>query len=279
MKKNKNSLKAYENPEFLHSPEARVIRMLSEFYEPQRRFRKLNVRDTIVFFGSARTPSPEVARKTFNSIKKKIAATKNPPKKLMDQFEGAKIKLDMSKYYEDAVQVAYLLTKWSRSLNDGKHFLICSGGGPGMMEAANRGAKKAGGPSLGLNITLPFEQVPNPYITPELNFEFHYFFMRKFWFAYLAKALVVFPGGFGTLDELFEILTLVQTKKIAKPLSILIYGSEYWKEVLNFDSMIRHHMIDKNDLKLFTFADTPESAFEFLKKGLTRNYLRNSRKK
>lgn len=273
MKKTTNPLKAYENPEFLHSPEARVIRMLSEFYEPQRRFRQLKVRDTVVFFGSARTPSPEAAKKIFTEVKKKIAGKKNPPKKLMEQFEEAKMKLDMSKYYEDAVQVAYLLTKWSRSLHDGKHFLICSGGGPGMMEAANRGAKKAGGPSLGLNIALPFEQTPNPYITPELNFEFHYFFMRKFWFAYLAKALVIFPGGFGTLDELFEILTLVQTKKIAKPLSILIYGSEYWKEVLNFDSMIRHRMIDKSDLKLFTFADTPESAFEFLKKGLTKNYL------
>lgn len=274
MKKNTIPLRAYENLEFLHSPEGRVIRMLSEFYEPQKRFRKLNVRDTIVFFGSARTPSPEAARKAFTAIRKNIAGRKNPPKKLMEQFDEAKMKLDMSKYYEDAVQLAYLLTQWSKSLHDGKHFLICSGGGPGMMEAANRGAKKAGGPSLGLNIALPFEQVPNPYITPELNFEFHYFFMRKFWFAYLAKALVIFPGGFGTLDELFEILALVQTKKIAKPLSILIYGTEYWKEVLNFDSMVRHHMIDKKDLKLFTFADTPESAFEFLKKGLTKNYLK-----
>ena len=247
--------------------------MLSEFYEPQRRFRKLSVRDTIVFFGSARTPAPDVAKRNFLAIQKRITASKNPPKKLLAAFDEAKMKLDMSKYYADAVQLSYLLTRWSMSLKDGKHFLVCSGGGPGMMEAANRGAKKAGGPSLGLNITLPFEQIPNPYITPELNFEFHYFFMRKFWFAYLAKALVIFPGGFGTLDELFEILTLVQTKKIAKPLSIVIYGTEYWKEVLNFDSMIRHHMIDKNDLKLFSFADTPESAFEFLKKGLTKNYL------
>jgi uncharacterized protein (TIGR00730 family) len=269
-----NPQKAYENSEFLHSPEARVIRMLSEFYEPQRRFRKLNVRDTVVFFGSARTPSPEVAKKNFSSIRKQISATKRPTQKLLDQFDEAKMKLDMSQYYADAVQLAFLLTQWSLSLHDGKHFLICSGGGPGMMEAANRGAKKAGGPSLGLNITLPFEQTPNPYITPDLNFEFHYFFMRKFWFAYLAKALVVFPGGFGTLDELFEILTLVQTKKIAKPLSIVIYGTEYWKEILNFDSMIRHHTIDKNDMKLFSFADTPESAFEFLKKGLTKNYLK-----
>lgn len=274
LKKNKIPLRAYENLEFLHSPEARVIRMLSEFYEPQKRFRKLSVRDTIVFFGSARTPAPNIAKRDFARIRKQIASKDRPSKKLMEQFEEAKIKLKMSKYYEDAVQLAYLLTKWSMSLKNGKHFLICSGGGPGMMEAANRGAKKAGGPSLGLNITLPFEQTPNPYITPELNFEFHYFFMRKFWFAYLAKALVVFPGGFGTLDELFELLTLIQTKKIVKPLSILIYGTEYWKEVLNFDSMIRHHVIDKEDMKLFTFADTPESAFEFLKNGLTKNYLK-----
>jgi hypothetical protein len=274
LKKVKLPQKAYENKEFLHSPEARVIRMLSEFYEPQRRFRQNGIRDTIVFFGSARTPSPETAKKNFLSIQKKIAAVKNPSKKLIEQFEEANIKLEMSKYYADAVRLSYLLTKWSKSLHDGKHFLICSGGGPGMMEAANRGAQKAGGPSLGLNITLPFEQIPNPYITPELNFEFHYFFMRKFWFAYLAKALVIFPGGFGTLDELFEILTLVQTKKIAKPLSIVIYGTEYWKEVLNFDSMIRHRMIDKNDMKLFKFADTPEAAFEYLKNGLTKNYLK-----
>ncbi len=277
MKKIRLPQKAYENREFLHSPEARVIRMLSEFYEPQRRFRKFGIRDTIVFFGSARTPSPETAKRNFKAIQKKMASMKNPPKALIEQFEEAKVKLDLSKYYDDAVRLSYLLTNWSKSLHDGKHFMICSGGGPGMMEAANRGAKKAGGPSLGLNITLPFEQIPNPYITPELNFEFHYFFMRKFWFAYLAKALVIFPGGFGTLDELFEILTLVQTRKIAKPLSIVIYGSEYWKEVLNFDSMVRHHMIDKKDLKLFAFADTPEAAFEYLKKGLTRNYLKGKR--
>ncbi|MBX7150970.1 TIGR00730 family Rossman fold protein [bacterium] len=266
-------VKAFENLEFLHSPEARTIRMLSELHEPLRRFRKIGVRDTVVFYGSARTPDPETAKKRYSELRKKVSREKNPSRKLLQTLEYAKIDLDMSQYYGDAMQLAHLLTKWSRSLSGEKRFIVCSGGGPGMMEAANRGAKKAGGPSIGLNIELPFEQIPNSYITPELNFEFHYFFMRKFWFAYLAKALVVFPGGFGTLDELFEILTLVQTKKIEKPLTIVIYGSEYWKEVINFDTMVRHHMISSEDLDLFHFADTPESAFEFLKKQLTKNYL------
>ncbi len=273
-KRKKNiPIRAFENLEFLRSPEGRSIRMLSEFLEPMRRFKKLNVRDTVVFFGSARTPAPEIAGRNYKALKKKIASQKNPPKYLLQELEYAKIDFEMTDYYKDAEALAYMLTKWTKTLADGKRFLVCSGGGPGMMEAANRGAHRAGGHSVGLNVSLPFEQIPNPYVTPELTFEFHYFFMRKFWFAYLAKALVIFPGGFGTLDELFEILTLVQTKKIGKPLSIVIYGTEYWKEVLNFDAMLRHHMIGEDDLKLFTFADTPEFAFEFLKKGLTRNYL------
>lgn len=266
-------IKAYENRGFLHSPSARAIRMLTEFIEPQDRFRRYGIRDTVVFFGSARTPAPEDAKKAYAAVRKQLDQRKNPSKKLLGALEDARINLDNSRFYADAVELAYLLTRWSRTLTDGKRFIICSGGGPGMMEAANRGAKKAGGDSVGLNITLPFEQVPNRYIPPELRFEFHYFFMRKFWFAYMAKALVVFPGGFGTMDELFEITTLVQTRKIAKPLSIVIYGSDYWKEVLNFDTMLRYRMISKEDLKLFTFADTPEFAFDHLKRGLTKHYL------
>jgi uncharacterized protein (TIGR00730 family) len=278
-KKNRKNIptKAYENLEFLRSPQGRTIRMLSEFLEPMRRFRKLNVRDTVVFFGSARTPAPEAARKNYIALQKKIASQKNPSKKILQDLEYAKIDFEMAKYYRDAVTLAAMLTRWAKTLPDGKRFLVCSGGGPGLMEAANRGAQKAGGHSIGLNISLPFEQIPNPYVTPELTFDFHYFFMRKFWFAYLAKALVIFPGGFGTLDELFEILTLVQTKKVEKPLSIVIYGTEYWKEVLNFDAMVSHHMINKEDMKLFTFADTPEFAFELLKKGLTKNYLQDNK--
>jgi len=270
---NNRPLPAYNNLEFINSPDARLIRVMCEFLEPMRRFRKMAVRDTIVFFGSARTLTPEVAKKNYKDLQQKIRKQKNPPRALLQQLESAKIQLDTSKYYEDAVQLAYLLTRWSKTLSDGKRFLICSGGGPGIMEAANRGAKKAGGPSLGFNITLPHEQAPNPYISPELSFDFHYFFVRKFWFAYLAKALIIFPGGYGTLDEFFEMITLIQTRKIEKALPIIIYGTEYWKEVINFDTMLRNQMISPEDLKLIQFADTPEFAFDFLKKELTKHYL------
>jgi uncharacterized protein (TIGR00730 family) len=180
--------------------------------------------------------------------------------------------LEMSQYYEDTVELARLLTKWSRSLARSNRFVVCSGGGPGIMEAANRGAIRAGGKSIGMNISLPFEQFANRYITPGLNFEFHYFFLRKFWFVYLAKALVIFPGGFGTLDELMEVLTLLQTDKIKKKMSVVIYGSEYWRSVLNFDEMVRRGVITQADLKLFRFCDTPQDAFEYLKSALLRHY-------
>lgn len=266
-------LPAYNNLEFLNSPDARLIRVMCEFLEPMRRFRQMAVRDTIVFFGSARTLPPAIARKEYQGIQEKVRKQKNPSHALLKKLEATKIRLDTSKYYEDAVQLSYLLTKWSKTLSDGKRFLICSGGGPGIMEAANLGAKKAGGPSLGFNIKLPHEQEPNPYITPELSFDFHYFFVRKFWFAYLAKALIIFPGGYGTLDEFFEMITLIQTRKIEKALPIVIYGTEYWKEVINFDAMLRHQMISPEDLLLFQYADTPEFAFEYLKKQLTKYYL------
>jgi uncharacterized protein (TIGR00730 family) len=182
--------------------------------------------------------------------------------------------VEMARYYEDARRLAQLLTTWAKAIPSRRHrFVVTSGGGPGIMEAANRGAHEAGGKTIGLNIRLPFEQAPNPYITPSLNFEFHYFFMRKLWFAYLSKALVVFPGGFGTLDEMFEILTLTQTEKLAKKITVVIYGSEYWKKILNIQALVDTGAISPKDVELFQFADTPEQAFEILKQGLTENYL------
>lgn len=231
---------AYRNEAFLDSPDARPLRIISEYLEPLSHFRDENIQDTIVFFGSARIVEM-----------------------------GA-----MGRYYRDARTLARLVTEWSNGLKNGTHrFVVCSGGGPGIMEAANRGAQDAGGKTIGLNIGLPFEQRPNPFITPELSFEFHYFFMRKFWFAYLAKALVVFPGGFGTLDELSEILTLAQTQKLESKITIVLYGSQYWKEILNFDALIKYEMIAPEDLELFQYADTPEEALSILQDGITRHYL------
>ena len=193
------------------------------------------------------------------------------------QRKRAEAAVQMSTYYEDARKLAGMLATWASSLPGRRHrFVVTSGGGPGIMEAANRGAYEAGCKSIGLNIKLPFEQRPNPYITPELNFEFHYFFMRKYWFAYLAKALVVFPGGFGTLDEMFELLTLAQTRKLAKKITVVIYGSSYWKNVINLEAMAERGTIALSDLELFRFVDTPEEAFELLKRGLTENHLESA---
>jgi uncharacterized protein (TIGR00730 family) len=234
---------AYLNDKFLNSPDARGIRILSEFLEPFAHFRREKVRDTVVFFGSAR----------------------------IREGEGP-----LGHYYDDARTLAGMLTEWaSQFTNSTYRFVVCSGGGPGIMEAANRGASDAGGKTVGLNIGLPFEQFPNPYITPELSFEFHYFFMRKFWFAYLAKALVVFPGGFGTLDEMMEVLTLSQTQKLAKKMTVLLYGSEYWKEIINFDALVRYGMIAEEDLGLFQFVDDPATALELLKVGLANYALQH----
>jgi uncharacterized protein (TIGR00730 family) len=274
MKNNsKEVVKAYENLEFLKSTDARIIRILSEFLEPTYRFKKFNIKDTIVFFGSSRIKPPKKTKAKYNEILKKIKKSNNPSKQLLKDLEIAKVEFEMSKYYEDAIKLSYMLTRWSKSLNDFQHFVICSGGGPGIMEAANLGAKKAGGKSIGFNISIPAEQYPNKYITKELGFEFHYFFIRKFWFAYLGKALVIFPGGFGTMDELFEILTLIQTKKIKKKMTIVIYGRDYWNQVVNFEAMVRMRTVDAPDLNLLKFVDTPEEAFEYLKDELTRNYL------
>jgi uncharacterized protein (TIGR00730 family) len=238
---------AYREEAFLESPDSRPLRILSEYLWPLSHFQEEKIQDTIVFFGSARI-------------------TEDGP---------------LGRYYQEARELARLVTEWSSTITDRsdpcseprRRFVVCSGGGPGIMEAANRGANEAGGKTIGLNIGLPFEQRPNSYITPELCFEFHYFFMRKFWFAYLAKALVVFPGGFGTLDELSEILTLAQTQKLESKIIIVLYGSEFWNEVLNFEALIRHGVISASDMDLFQFANSPQQALNLLKDGLTRYYL------
>lgn len=269
--------KAYKNLEFLNSSDARIIRILAEFLEPKQRFKNQDVYDTIVFFGSARTKNPEEAKKELESALGRISQADNKDDPvLMGELEHAKNQVFISRYYQDAVELARRMTEWSKSLDSVHRFVVCSGGGPGMMEAANKGALEAGGMSIGLNISLPMEQGSNPYITPDLNFEFHYFFMRKFWFVYLAKALIIFPGGFGTLDELFEVLTLIQTEKVLKRLPIVIYGSEYWKQIINFDNMVKYGVISREDLDLLQFCDTVDEAFEYLKGELTKLYLEES---
>ena len=285
---------AYENPEFLNSADGRLVRILSEYLEPTARFRRERIQDTVVFFGSARfigldaataelkllentgsealAPADEQPASVITSINATGEAPAPVPSDL--QRSRALAAVEMARYYEDARKLGGMVAKWANSLPGRRHrFVVTSGGGPGIMEAANRGAFEAGCKTIGLNIKLPFEQRPNPWITPELNFEFHYFFMRKYWFAYLAKALVVFPGGFGTLDEMFELLTLAQTKKLAKQITVVIYGSDYWKTIINLEEMAEKGAISIKDLDLFQFADTPQQAFEIIKAGLTKNHL------
>ncbi len=247
----KKITKAYENIDFLHSPPARILRIMAEFLEPQARFNENNIKDTVVFFGSARLSSTDDAEKEINELNQQS----HPDPALLKKAE---IKLKNSRYYEDAVELSKRITEWSMKNyhQSGKRYVVCTGGGPGIMEAANRGASLAGGKSIGLNISLPFEQYANPYLEDDLNFEFHYFFMRKFWFAYMAKAIVIFPGGFGTLDELAEILTLVQTGKIKKGMRILIYDSLYWNEIFNFQKFADNGMINQEDLDLFKICDS-----------------------
>ncbi len=273
MKKvNSRTPKAYKNTDFLNSPDARVLRIASEFLEPLRRFRYYGVKDTIVFFGSARTKPMSESMRALRAIRVKLRKANRPSAALQKALQSAQTDVEMSKYYEDAVLLARMLTQWSKRLYHQNRFVVCSGGGPGIMEAANRGAHLAKGRSIGLNISLPFEQSPNPYVSKEFNFEFHYFFMRKFWFAYLGKAFVMFPGGFGTLDEIMEILTLLQTSKIKKKVTVVLYGRKYWDQIINFESMVRHKVITKSDLQLFTYMDTPQEAFKYLTKELKKNY-------
>jgi uncharacterized protein (TIGR00730 family) len=271
----KRPVKAYNNLEFLNSPDARLIRILAEYSEPLRRFRQYNIQDTIVFFGSARLRSREEAEAELQQLRAEMQDHNSAELGLKVRI--VENSLRMARYYEDAVELARRMTEWSKSLRGSKRrFLICSGGGPGIMEAANRGAAAARGMSIGLNIEIPSEQNPNPYVSRELSFDFHYFFMRKFWFMYMAKALVIFPGGFGTLDELMEVLTLVQTNKLHKPMPILIYGSEYWNEVLNLQAMVRWGTLSPQDLDLVHFADTPDEAFAYLCEKLEELYLRTN---
>ncbi len=232
------TIKAYRNPDFMKSRAARPLRILSEYLEPQSRLDAEGVEDTVVFFGSARLK------------------------------EG-------NQYYEAARELAFRLTQWSKGLDpEGRRrFVVCTGGGPGIMEAANRGASEARGRNVGLTIALPQEELVNPYVTRELEFHFHYFFMRKFWFAYLAKALVVFPGGYGTLDELFEMLTLVQTRRMQKPMPIVLFGNDYWNEVVNFDALVRHGTIAAADLELMYRTDSVDEAFAYLVKQLMAGAL------
>jgi uncharacterized protein (TIGR00730 family) len=278
---------AYENPAFLNSADGRPIRIVSEYLEPLARFRREQIQDTVVFFGSARFRGRAEAAHELelleNTGSSQLAPDHEQPARVPEiaagnaselQIKRAEAAVKMARYYEDARRLAGLLTRWARMIPARRHrFVVTSGGGPGIMEAANRGAYEAGGKTIGLNIRLPFEQAPNPYITPGLNFEFHYFYMRKLWFAYLAKALVVFPGGFGTLDEMFEVLTLDQTNKLAKPITVVIYGSKYWKEVINLKVLADKGAISMKDLDLFKFADTPEEAFRILTDGLIANHL------
>jgi len=261
--------KAYKNQEFINSKNARSLRIQSEYFEPFHRFKKYNVKATIVFFGSARIIPMPLAKERLEEARSIYQKSANNDNK--ERLIRAESALKMAKYYEDSIELARRFTEWTVDKETKKQkYYICSGGGPGIMEAANKGAQLAGGKSIGLNISLPMEQYPNPYISEELNFEFHYFFMRKYWFLYMAKGLVIFPGGFGTLDEMMETLTLIQTRKIQKKLPIVVYGSEYWKEVLNLKAMEKWGTISKKDFELFTFVDTVDDAFNFLQKKLPR---------
>jgi uncharacterized protein (TIGR00730 family) len=280
---------AYDSDEFLKSPDARLVRVLSEYLEPLARFRRQRIQDTVVFFGSARFRGIDEACDQLELLANTTASQAAPPHEQpasADEMKSgdatglkrkrAESAVEMAHYYEDARRLAFLLTQWSRTVpshgQPGKHrFVVTSGGGPGIMEAANRGAYEAGGKTIGLNIKLPFEQEPNRYITPDLNFEFHYFFMRKFWFAYLAKALVVFPGGWGTMDEMFELLTLAQTHKLAKQMTVVVYGREYWESVINMQTFVDKGAISPGDLDLFQWANTPEEALAILQAGLAQH--------
>jgi uncharacterized protein (TIGR00730 family) len=260
---------AYNNEEFLETEEARPIRILAEYLEPLRRFRIQNIQDTVVFFGSARVHSRIQAERALKRLR-----DGRHGRDYAAELKRSRKAVEWSRYYEEARTVARELTKWSLTLDSPRHrFVVCSGGGPGIMEAANRGAHEAGGKTIGLNIRLPFEQGANRYITPGLHFEFHYFFMRKFWFAYLAKALIVFPGGFGTLDEMFEILTLAQTRKLSKEMCVILYGREYWERIITLEPMAEWGAVSPEDLDLLRWVDSPEEALEQLRPHLTKHLV------
>lgn len=254
---------AYLNQDFLASSEARSLRILSEYLEPRSRFERYGIDDTIVFMGSARTPSREQAEGELRAAEADGG-----------DVERARRRLDNARYYEAARELADRLTRWSTALPDAeRRFVVCTGGGPGIMEAANRGACEAGGLNIGLTISIPVEEFDNPYISPDLSFHFHYFFMRKFWFAYLAKAVIVFPGGFGTLDELFELLTLVQTQRMRKHLPVVMFGKDYWDRVVDFEALAEYGTIDPRDIGLVHQTDSVDDAYAFLTDALSRHSL------
>jgi uncharacterized protein (TIGR00730 family) len=263
----------YLNAEFLKSTEARVIRILAEYIEPAARLRRHRVRDTIVFFGSARSISSEAAAEQLSSVQKEIEKKGYVDPELHAKLSRAEQAAKLGRYYDDAMELARRVTEWSKSLTGHHHFIVCSGGSGGMMEAANRGASIARGRTIGLNIELPREQEVNQYVSRELIFNFHYFFMRKFWFVYPAKALVVFPGGFGTMDELFEVLTLIQTKKPNKSMPVILFGAEFWDEIIDFEALVKWGVVSQEDLDIFHKTDSVDDAFEFLKNRLEWLYL------
>ncbi len=262
---------AYRNLRFLESADARALRIVSEYFDPQAHLRKAGVQHTVVFFGSARILPRESALQKLREVE--LRSKEGLAAALQAELKRARMGVHMSRYYEEARELSRLITAWAMKLDKSPRFLmVCSGGGPGIMEAANRGASEAGGKSIGLNIKLPMEQKPNPYISPELSMLFRYFFMRKLWFAQPAQALIVFPGGFGTMDEMFEFLTLIQTHKMGHRVTILLYGSKYWKQAINFGWLLEAGTISREDLKLIRFADSPRQAFEILKDELGRRF-------
>lgn len=262
----------YRDPEFIESPAARPMRIMAEYFDPLTRLRREHIGDTIVMFGSARILPKDRAIAKLQRLKKNKHAQCDPEHR--SEIRAARAGIEMSRYYEEARELARRITAWSMTLGEyPRRFVICSGGGPGIMEAANRGATEAGGSSIGLSIQLPHEQESNQYISPELNLFFHYFFMRKLWFAQLAKALIVFPGGFGTMDELWEMLTLLQTGKLPPRHLILIYGRKYWDKVLNWRAMVKAGTISEKEFKLLQFADTVDEAFVRIRTGLEKYHL------
>jgi uncharacterized protein (TIGR00730 family) len=263
---------AYKDHEFMESLGARPLRILAEYLDPLARLRRANVADTIVIFGSARIYSHERALAHLKEVQR--SARRGKSAEARQKLRAARCDVEMSRYYEDARELSRRITSWAMTLGlHPRRFVICSGGGPGIMEAANRGAAEAGGSSVGLSIQLPHEQRPNPYISEELNFCFHYFFMRKLWFAQMAKALIVFPGGFGTMDELWEMLTLLQTGKLSSHHLILIYGRKYWDKVLNWRHMVRTGTISEHEYNLLQFADTVDEAFAHVRADMERHHL------
>ena len=267
-------IKAYKNLEFLNSPEARTIRVQCELLEPELHFRRNNVNNTVVVFGSARTLPEDKAQKSLDEIENEISKATKPTSEQKEKLRIAKLRVKRSSFYADCMDFSTKLTAWSQEIKDpDKRFHIVSGGGPGIMEAANRGAFEAGGKSIGLGISLPFEQGINPYCTKDLGMEFHYFFVRKYWFLYFAKAIIVFPGGFGTMDEFFELLTLIQTKKVEKRVPIVLYGSEFWNNLINFDTFVEWGVISPEDVNLFKIVDSVDEAFEYIRSDLEQHCL------